>query len=285
MVILVYILIILYLNVLLTSCSKQLKCESFKDEIECKKNNDCQWCNSQWGCMTNVNSMYDCPTECVTTECYRIKNIDFPIFYNYDLMDSNQRKNIIFEKVKGEKYYKDYYTCSEKCLKAIVTDGKMFKIDDKTNFENDKTDKNYTTVLIILSFIGLLIIAISIFIRTVIHRRKKTNILIKVFRNSENKNNRNIITNRSVPSNNQFKAKQNFETTINIKSNNYLNPVVKNNANPSFYNSSKPTQGSILNNNLNHVNNYKNNMNKINNINHMNSTNKINKINNLNNVN
>ncbi|ORY59006.1 hypothetical protein LY90DRAFT_506161 [Neocallimastix californiae] len=243
MVILVYILIILYLNVLLTSCSKQLKCESFKDEIECKKNNDCQWCNSQWGCMTNVNSMYDCPTECVTTECYRIKNIDFPIFYNYDLMDSNQRKNIIFEKVK---------------------------VDDKTNFENDKTDKNYTTVLIILSFIGLLIIAISIFIRTVIHRRKKTNILIKVFRNSENKNNRNIITNRSVPSNNQFKAKQNFETTINIKSNNYLNPVVKNNANPSFYNSSKPTQGSILNNNLNHVNNYKNNMNKINNINHMN---------------
>jgi len=57
----IYNLIISCLNILLINCSNQLKCELLKNEKQCIRNKGCQWCNSQWGCMTNINSTYECP--------------------------------------------------------------------------------------------------------------------------------------------------------------------------------------------------------------------------------
>ena len=42
-------------------------------------------------------------------------------------MNANQKKNVHLIKAKGKKNDKNYYTCSDKCLQALVTDWRMFE--------------------------------------------------------------------------------------------------------------------------------------------------------------
>lgn len=110
-------------------------CEAINDKTLCNNlaSTGCSWCNEKWGCMTvkdGDKTVYECPTECVSDECYSPQNITTPIFYNYYYLQSSNNKVLSLVKETNKKNKENYYTCSENCLKAIVSDWKMFKLVD-----------------------------------------------------------------------------------------------------------------------------------------------------------
>jgi len=64
MIIPIYIYLFL-IHILSVKSAKSVDCESIGNENQCKSNNQCQWCNQQWGCMElkniSLNIIYECP--------------------------------------------------------------------------------------------------------------------------------------------------------------------------------------------------------------------------------
>ncbi|ORX45029.1 hypothetical protein BCR36DRAFT_406167 [Piromyces finnis] len=146
----IYIFLTL-IHIVLVQCAKQTDCFSLDTKKSCRANKQCQWCNAQWGCMEinnpSTNSVYECPKACTTNICYTIENVDTPIFFNYFKMNEKSKAKVKFIKVKGNRNNSNYYTCSDSCLQALVTDKKMFTVqtEDSPETKATKTKTNNNT--------------------------------------------------------------------------------------------------------------------------------------------
>ncbi|OUM60301.1 hypothetical protein PIROE2DRAFT_13954 [Piromyces sp. E2] len=236
MIISIYLFLIL-IHLLSVNCLKSVDCNSIGNEVQCKANAQCQWCNPQWGCMEIKSATtaftYDCPRACTTDECYTVENINSPIFFNYSKMNAKSKRNIKFTKVKGNRNNPNHFTCSDKCLQAIIAEKNMFTVQIDPSIAQSKTTK----------------------------------VTNKVNVNNNNANNNNANTNNvNTNNNNANNGNVNKNKNNNVNNNNANgNSAGNNNTNNGNANNNTIEKNNVSNNNSNNNNNNNSDSNNSNN--------------------